>query len=135
MWQIRLGLGMRVLREYKKYNTSLLSTHEKTNEQDSINEGRDLYLYMKGCAAVTCGTTHFTRNEQLPVPQMDTIHGVSVGHLPQHPISSLKGDHMNLVPYAYVFVSFMCIMVATRLDITHAAGHINRFVHNPVCPQ
>ena len=39
-----------------------------------INEGYALYLYMKGCVAVTCGTTHFTHNAILLVPLTDTLH-------------------------------------------------------------
>ena len=43
----------------KVQHTQSLSTQDRTNEQASINEGRTLYLYMKGCTTFECGTTHF----------------------------------------------------------------------------
>ena len=38
---------------------------------------------------------------------------------------------MKSVPYAPAIGCLMYAMVATRLDISHAIGVINRFMHNP----
>ena len=38
---------------------------------------------------------------------------------------------MKSVPYAPTIGSLMYVMVATRPDISHAVGVVNRFMHNP----
>ena len=38
---------------------------------------------------------------------------------------------MKSVPYAPAFCSLMYAMVATRPDVAHVVGIVNRFMHNP----
>jgi hypothetical protein len=48
-----------------------------------------------------------------------------------YPKSGLEGEDRKLVPYAPAVDSLMYVMVATRPDVSHAIGVINRFMHNP----
>jgi hypothetical protein len=44
------------------------------------------------------------------------------------PRPSPEGDHMKSVRYAPAVGSLMYVMVATRPDITHVVGVVNRFM-------
>ena len=47
------------------------------------------------------------------------------------PTSGPEGEDMKSVPYAPAVGSLMYAIVATRPDISHAVGVVNRFMHNP----
>ena len=47
------------------------------------------------------------------------------------PTSASEGEDMKSVQYAPAISSLMYAMVATRPNIAHAVGVINRFMHNP----
>ena len=53
--------------------------------------------------------------------------------LPQQgcPTSGPEGEYIKSVPYAPAIVFLVYAMVATRPDIAHVVGGVNRFMHNP----
>ena len=47
------------------------------------------------------------------------------------PTFGSEAEDMKSVPYALTVGSLMYAMVATRPDIAHVVGGVNRFMHNP----